>query len=183
MEFIKLLSWTTIRGISCTKTKKWDSKIWSQFHGQFTNLLPNPPPPPLPHHHHHHHYQQQKTAHKSTETVLYSCLFSGMTPSAPQLTEFHLMLELLSNWILTSCQPHRITSGWSDSVVSKCIFQSSSDISTFSKVNPQNTTPTQTKKNIHTRTANRNFQRVSPFNICCVKTLCHNWPGAYSKLL
>ena len=36
--------------------------------------------------------------------------------------------ESVSNWILTSCQPHRDTSGQSDSVISKSTVQKSSHI-------------------------------------------------------
>ena len=34
--------------------------------------------------------------------------------------------ELVSNWILVSHQPRRVTSGWPNSVISKCTFQNSS---------------------------------------------------------
>ena len=34
--------------------------------------------------------------------------------------------EWASYWILTSCQPHRVTSGWPNSIISKCTVQNSS---------------------------------------------------------
>ena len=33
------------------------------------------------------------------------------------------MRQLVSNWILTSCQPREITSGRSNSDINKCAFQ------------------------------------------------------------
>ena len=39
-----------------------------------------------------------------------------------------VLSQLISNWIFMSCQPHRVTSGHSNSVVSNCTFQNSSHI-------------------------------------------------------
>ena len=39
-----------------------------------------------------------------------------------------VLLQLVSNSIFISCQPHRVTSGQSNSVVSNCTFQNSSHI-------------------------------------------------------
>ena len=45
--------------------------------------------------------------------------------------------QLVSNWIWMSCQPHRVTSGQSNSIISKCTVQNSSHKYTLSEVNPQ----------------------------------------------
>ena len=68
----------------------------------------------------------------------------------------------VSDWILTSCQPHRVTSGQSNSAISKCTFQNSSDkpfLKSVHKTNPY----TNMKQNIHIQTSKTNFR--SPFNI------------------
>ena len=54
-------------------------------------------------------------------------------------------LELVVGWILTSCQPHRVTSGCSNSVKSKCTLQNSSQ----NFINPFSSQPT---KQIATQT-------------------------------
>ena len=45
---------------------------------------------------------------------------------------------VVSYWMLMSCQPHRVSSGQSNPVISKCTFQNSSHLWTFSQINPQN---------------------------------------------
>ena len=99
-----------------------------------------------------------------------------------------------SNWILMSCQPHRFTSGQSNSghkqIHSSKLFSHISTlcqvnlqnqhISTLCQVNLQNqhmSTLCQVnlqnqslrKHKTHTQTSDTNFRRVSPFNITPVK--------------
>ena len=82
---------------------------------------------------------------------------SFLLPQAPQC-------DAVSIWIWSSCKPHRITSGHSDSVISKCTLQNLSYLyrpflESLHKTNPST--------NIHRHQTN--FQRVSPFNITPVK--------------
>ena len=75
-----------------------------------------------------------------------------------------------SNWILMSCQPHRVTSGHSNSGhkqihISKLfprIYQPS--VKSIYKTNHFTNI-----KHTHTQTSDTNFRRVSPFNITPVK--------------
>ena len=60
--------------------------------------------------------------------------------------------QLVSIWILTSCQPHRITSGHSDSVISKCTLQNLSYLYRPSLKSAHKTNP---YTNIHTQTSNK----------------------------
>ena len=71
-----------------------------------------------------------------------------------------------SNWILMSCQPHRVTSGHKQIHISKLfshIYQPS--VKSVYKTNHF----ANIKQNIHTQTSDTNFRRVSPFSITPVK--------------
>ena len=91
--------------------------------------------------------------------------------------------ELVSIWILTSCQPHRVTSGQSNSgpkqihiskLFSKPFFKS-----IIHKTNHRANIKT---KHTYTNARHTNFQRVSPLNITPVKrahkarTYWYCWP-------
>ena len=67
--------------------------------------------------------------------------------------------RLISNWILTSCQPHRVTSGESNSVISNFAFKNSSHMYTFSQVNPQN--QSLHKQNTHAQTSDSTLKGVN----------------------
>ena len=74
--------------------------------------------------------------------------------------------DLLVIGFLTSCQPHRVTSGRSNSVISKCTFKHASHI--YSQVKIYQINPyTNIKQN--TQTSNRHFQIDSSFKIPLVK--------------
>ena len=86
--------------------------------------------------------------------------------------------ELVSDWSLTSGQPHRVTSGRSNSVISRCTVQNSSHIQTlsqyrktdpytntkhkrFPKSIPQNRSLHKYKTYMDTQTSNTTFWRAS----------------------
>ena len=77
---------------------------------------------------------------------------------------------LVSNWILTSHQPHRVTSAQANSVISKYAhFKTLLIYINLCQVNPRNQLLCNMKQNIHMRTSNTNFRRVSPSNITPVR--------------
>ena len=75
-----------------------------------------------------------------------------------------------SNWILMSRQPHRITSGQSNSGHKQI---HTSKLFSHIRINPlssQSTKPiTPQTQNIHTQISDTNFQRASPLNITPAK--------------
>ena len=81
--------------------------------------------------------------------------------------------ELDSNWTLTSCQPHRVTSGQSHSSHRQMHISKLFSYITFYKPfvkSTQKNIPSQTwGKSIHAQTVDTNFQNVSSFNITPVK--------------
>ena len=75
-----------------------------------------------------------------------------------------------THWILTSCQPHRLTTELSEYVISKCTVQNSSHyvnslLSQIHKLYPY----TNIKQSIHTQASTTHFRRVIPCNISLVK--------------
>ena len=65
------------------------------------------------------------------QTVKHTGVKSTLQPGHCLLVQHHLITallqeELVSNLAFMSCQPHRVTSGQSNSVISKCTLQNSS---------------------------------------------------------
>ena len=83
------------------------------------------------------------------------------------------VLQLVSNWILTSCQPQRVTSVQLNSVISKCIFQNSSHISKpFRKTNPYKDTQSHHKNR---SSVNNACVTVTPQeSVVCKQCMCHS---------
>ena len=80
--------------------------------------------------------------HTRSSKALKETLFRLILPPHPHcgknsLSALVVTPKVVSNWIWMFCQPHRVTSGQSNSNISKCTFQNSSHKNTLSAVNPQ----------------------------------------------
>ena len=130
----------------------------------------------------HHTYVNTHT-HTLTHTPVNILPFTPLNtaPHICQHTHTHTDTKLdtdgsSSNWILTSCQPHRVTSRHSNSAqkqihLSKLLFSRiiiyQPSVKSIYKTN--HFTNINDKTYMNTQTSHINFQRVSPFNITPVK--------------